>query len=162
RVGAGAAIAVDAAHDEIRIQLTESLLAEAHAREHARPVVLDQHVRARDEARQDGLALCGMKIERDRALVAVELREVPRQPLHDHALAADGIPLAGRLDLDHVRAHVGEQHAAERPGENPGEIDDADAGEWQGRSSFARIVSILSPEPYHGQATSRIARRRTG
>jgi hypothetical protein len=73
----GAAITIDAAHDQIRVQLGEPRFAEAHAGEHAGPVVLHQHVGVLEETGQDGLALLGVEIERDRLLVPVELGEVP-------------------------------------------------------------------------------------
>ena len=47
---------------------------------------------------------------------------------------------AGRLHLDHVGAHVAEQHAAERAGHDLGHVDDADAVERAravGRSGMA-------------------------
>src|SRR5439155_18399424 len=50
--------------------------------------------------------------------------EVPRQPLDD--------------DLG---AHVGEQHAAERAGEDTGQVDNADAREWHWWNSPARMVA---------------------
>ena len=128
-VGPGAAIAIDAAHDQVRVQLGEPRLAEAHAGEHAGPVVLDQHVGPLEETGQDGLALLGVEIEGDRLLVPVELGEVPRQAVHDRALPANGIALARRLDLDDLGAHVAEEHAAERARENAGQVDDAETGQ---------------------------------
>jgi di/tricarboxylate transporter len=47
-----------------------------------------------------------------------------------------GSPSPPRHDLDHLGAHVGERHAARKPRENPGEVDDADAGEWHRESSL--------------------------
>jgi len=56
-------------------------------------------------------------------------------------LPADGIPFARRLDLDDLGADVGEQHVAERAGEDAGQVDDADAGEWHWWNPPARMVA---------------------
>ena len=149
-VGPDAPVAVDAADHEVWVQLPKARLAESHASEHTGTVVLDQYVGALDEPRQDGLAFLGVQVQRDRPLVPVELREVPRQALDEDALPTDGIPVPRRLDLDDLGAHVGEQHAAEGPGKDAGEVDDADAREGHRMFLLARMVAARAPPALAG------------
>jgi hypothetical protein len=84
----------------------------------ARAETLDQPVRPLDEAqhhfRRPGL----LEVERDRALAAP--REVVLRPRPERQRAALAV------DEHDLGAEVGEQHAAERPGADAGELDDAD------------------------------------
>ena len=128
-IGAGAAVAIDAADDQRRVQRCEAGGIEAHPGQHARAVVLDQHVRLAQQVGQDRLALIGVEIEGDRLLVAIELGEVPAEAVPDRALAAHRIAAPGRLDLDHLGAEVGEQLGAERARDDAGEVDHANPGE---------------------------------
>ena len=74
--------------------------------------------------------------------------------------------MARVLDLDHLRAHVAEQHRAERAGENAGEVDDLEAAQRQiGRllchlhsvSAMRRASALLS-----AFASQQTALRRAG
>ena len=69
-----------------------------------------------------------LEVERDRALVAIDRGEILAVAVDERRPGAHEIPV-GRFDLDHVGAHVGEQAAAERTGEDLAEFDDFDAGE---------------------------------
>src|SRR5438477_207067 len=72
-----------------------------------------------------------LEIERDAALVTVE-REKARAVL---ALQAEAhrmprrIAEPGRLDLDHIGAHVAEEHTRERAGHDLGDIEHPDSRE---------------------------------
>ena len=83
-----------------------------------------------DQPLEDFLALGVLGVDGDRALVAVEHREVEAvRALHVAQLAARDVADAGPLDLDHVGAHVGEQLRAGRARLHVGEIEDAHAVE---------------------------------
>jgi hypothetical protein len=114
-------------HDA-RAQRLEPRAVEAHRGDHAGTEVVDHDVGGRDQPLERPLAGIGSQVEDRRALVAVERREVPREALDDRALGAHRIAL-GWLDLDDVGAEVGEELRAERAGEDPGQVDDADARE---------------------------------
>jgi hypothetical protein len=76
------------------------------------------------------------QIEGQRALVAVEAGEIPTQPVTHDPLPAHRVAPARGFDLDHLGTHIGEQHRAERPGEDPGQINDAQSRQRQGLASF--------------------------
>ena len=72
--------------------------------------VLDQHVAGLDQAVENLLALGVLGVQRDRALVVVQHREIEAVHVRDVAqLAARDVAFAGALDLDHVGAEPGEQ-----------------------------------------------------
>jgi hypothetical protein len=124
-----AAEPVHAADHQRRVQLAQPLRAQPHLGQHPGAEVLRQHVGPAQQVGQHRLPRGRAQVEGEGTLVAVELGEVPAQPLDHHAGGAHGIGRAGRLDLHHVGAHVGEEHGAERSGQDAGEVDDADAGE---------------------------------
>ena len=64
----------------------------------------------------------------ERALAAIQRLEPLRLAGHELGELPPGFAL-GRLDLDHVRAHVGEVLAAERSGDDLGKLEHADAGQ---------------------------------
>jgi hypothetical protein len=85
------------------------LPAEAEAVEHARPEVLHDDVALLQQIDEHLLALVRLHVHGDRALVAVEHREIKRVRVGDVAqLPTRGIALR-ILELDHVRAHPREQ-----------------------------------------------------
>src|SRR3546814_6914404 len=86
--------------------------------------------RSLDQALQHLLALLGLGVERDRALVVVQHGEVEAVDIGDVAkLAAGGVADTRALDLDHVGAEPGQQLRAGRPGLHMGEIKDTDTFE---------------------------------
>src|SRR6185437_7568219 len=101
-------------HDDIWLLGSKRLIVERIPRHGARPIVLDDDVAAqRERTRGQPVALL-FQIEHDGALVAVHRRKIlaiaagSRRPLaHTVALRP--------FDLYDVRAHIGQQHAAERP-----------------------------------------------
>ena len=128
-VGAGAE-ALDRGHDHARVELVDVLPGEPHAVERAGREVLHQHVAMLDQALDDLLALGMLGIDRDRALVAVEHREIEAVgPFHVTQLTARNVADARPLDLDHVGAHIAEQLGAGRAGLHVREVEDAHAVE---------------------------------
>src|SRR6185503_10011382 len=103
-VGAVLAEARDAGEDDPRVQLLERLEVYAEAVLHVRAVVLDHHVGGLHQARQDLARLRDLEVERQRALVAVQVLHVRPVARPAHALVR--VHARRRLDLDHVRAEV--------------------------------------------------------
>ena len=101
--------------DQARMSPRDHLRAEAEAVHHPRAEVLDHHVGGGDQppgGRQAGLAL---QVQFNPRLAAVVHRI--------GGLAGAGSPRAGPVDLDHLRALVGQQHAGQRPGDVVAEVD---------------------------------------
>ena len=97
--------------------------------ERARPVRLQEHVRLGRELAQDLDRLRPLEIEHEAALVAVERDEAHALVVADRRRRAPHVALR-RLDLDDVGAHVAEQRAGERAGDEIRELDDANSSEW--------------------------------
>ena len=128
-VGTGAE-ALHRRDDHARVGLVDVLPGQAHAVERAGREILDQHVAMLDQALEDLLALAVLGVDGDRALVAVEHREIEAVlPLHVAQLAARDVADAGTLDLDAVGAHVAEQLRAGRARLHVGEVEHLDAVE---------------------------------
>ncbi len=130
--GAGIAEAADRGVDEPGVALGEPLVADAEAVHHAGAEVLDQHVGAVDQATEHLEALLLLEVDHHAALAAVDALEVAAVGAVPAGLGRERGHLAravaaGRLDLHHVGALVGEQHRAERPGEHLRQIDDPEA-----------------------------------
>ena len=135
RIRAVRAEAGDREVHEVRVERGERGVPEPEPGQPTDPVVLDQHVRRAEEAPQDLAPGVGLEVDTDRALVPVDGEEVgggarargsvtdPRRSPAPRRVAV------GRLDLDHVRAEVGEQHRAVRPGEDRRAVGDPDPGE---------------------------------
>src|SRR4051812_10674079 len=116
RVRSGGAETLDRAHDNLRIDLADLLPGKAEALEHAWAEVLHDDVALLQEVDEYLLALARLHVDGDRALVAVEHREVERVGVrHVAQLAAGRIPLR-ILELDDVGAHPREQLRAGWPG----------------------------------------------
>lgn len=115
--------------DQARVARAHGLLPQPQAVHDAGAVVFDQYVGAGDQL--DGCVALGLvlQVQGDRALVAVQGGEVLAVAIGDGRPAAQGVACAGRLDLDDVGAHVGQQHAAERAGGHVADFDDAYACE---------------------------------
>ena len=121
-VGAGQE-ALQRAVDQPRIDLLQMLGPQPALAHRARREVLDHHVGRLQQLHQHRPALGRVGIEREALLVAVEVAE---------EAAAEALQLAravavDRLDLDHLGAEVGQDHAAGRTEDGVGELDDADA-----------------------------------
>src|SRR5262249_14455018 len=81
-----------------------------------------------------------LEIERDVTLA-------PLTPDERRDLGASHAVAPRRLDLDHVRAEVAQEHRAERPGEILAEVEDADAFQRTGHhmTPAARRAAISAP-----------------
>jgi hypothetical protein len=141
RVGPGLAERGDRRVDEAGVHPAQVVVAQAEALHGAHAEVLAHHVGVADELAEELDAGRGLQIERDAELVAIAvlrgghpLLDAVAPPLHAErdALA----PALRRLDLDHPRAHVGEQHRAEGHRDDLAQIEHRDVverlihGEW--------------------------------
>src|SRR6185295_8998365 len=128
-VGTGAE-ALHRRYDHARIGLVDVVPGQPHAVERTGSEILHQHVAMLDQPLEDFLALGMLGVDRDRALVAVQHREVERvRPLHVAQLPARDVADAGTLDLDAVGTHVGKKLGARRTGLDVGEVENLDAVE---------------------------------
>ena len=131
RVRAFLAEARDAAVHDARVLLRDRLVVDAQAVLHVGAEVLDHDVRAAREPHEQLPPARLLQIQREAALVAVQVLEVEAV-----AVAAQRL-LAGRrraLDLDHVRAPVGELAHGGGSGARTAQIQDLDSGERHARS----------------------------
>ena len=129
---AGEAVAGDRAIDQAWIALFQPGLSEAEARQHAGPVVLDEHVGPGEQAVQHRLAMRRLEVEGERVLVAVDGHETGgliADPVLGHRVVAGGLAARRPLDLDHLGAQVGQHQPAGGRGENVRQLDHPDARE---------------------------------
>ncbi len=93
----------------------------------ADPKVLEHHVGALEQAHEQRFPFWMLQVDRDALLVPVQVHEVrgfvtiKRRPPRARHVAS-----AGRLDLDDVRAIVGQHRGSERPREGMRQIEDRD------------------------------------
>ena len=138
RVGSGLAEAGDRAIDQAREVVLDLLVGEVVARHVADLEILDEHVAARDQQLGDLLAFGLRDVERDRPLVAVDgevvgaFAGVLAVAALDERRApfARVVALAGPLDLDDVGAQIAEHLRGGRAGQDAGQVENADAGQW--------------------------------
>src|SRR5690606_34132483 len=124
RRGPGLPEAADRAVDQARIELAQALFTGAQALGRAGPEVLDVDIGAPDERIEYLGILRALDVQCDAALVPViglEMRAV--EPALERA---ERIARARLLDLDDVRAQVGQQHPRGRTGDEGALFDDGD------------------------------------
>jgi hypothetical protein len=124
-IGAVLTEARDRAQHDARIYLLQALIVDAQPELHVGAIVLDHHVGLLDQLHEDGLAVRFLEIERDRALVAVQVLKVRpvARPAHIHVAGT-----RRHLDLDAVGAPVGEIAHGGRSGAHPRQIEHGKAG----------------------------------
>jgi hypothetical protein len=124
----GAAEAAGRGVDEVGLALLERVVAEAQPIEHARTEVLDHHMGGVDQLEHQLAPLGRLEIDGQAALVAVGAKE---KPAHAGDVGLGRRPsalvgAAGRLDLDHVGAHVGKVLGRRGSLQIVAEADDSD------------------------------------
>ena len=128
-IGSVLAEAGDAAVDDARIDRPASLVVDSEAVLDIGAVVLDDHVGGFGEAQEDLARLGLLEVERERALVAVEVEEVAR-----FASAGDALGRArggGLFDLEHIRAPVAELAGGGGSGAGAGQVEDEEVFKGQ-------------------------------
>ncbi len=120
-------------HDA-RVERANRLVIGAEPFHHARAKAFDDHVGVGGQAPEDLLALGRFHVERHRALVAVD------EGKGGTALRVRivGVIQSRRLDLQHVGAHVGEEHARHLRRRDARDFEDGDAVENAHRDLLSR------------------------
>ena len=96
--------------DHLGVQRVNALPREAHAIEHAGAEILHEHVARRDETLEHLFALGVLGVERNRAFVVVQHREIEAIDVrHVLELSARDVTGARTLDFDHVGAEPSEK-----------------------------------------------------
>lgn len=136
--------------DQARVARGDVVVRQAQAAEGVRAHVGDEHVRGVDQVQ--GLSALGvvLEVERDAALVAVDV-EVERGHAGRGAVLADADGVRGRLDLDHVGAEVSEDLGGVGAHHDGREVDHAHTVQGAGggvgvrhRSSFRDLLRCLN------------------
>ena len=124
-------------------------MVEAGARQALGPHVAHEDVGALDQAQQRGEPVRLLDVQSDRALVAVEVDELAGHAGIAAALGHGAQQVAaGRLDLDHLGAIVGERARADRADDHGREIDDAHALERTPTFLGAHLPNSSSISPH--------------
>jgi hypothetical protein len=119
--------------------LVQRLEAQPDAGHHGRTIVLDQHVHIGDELEKQCPSFPLLVVKSNALLIAVDVTEVS-VALAAVAPSAGRIPLPRPFQLDDLRAHIGEDHRAERPRHVLGQVQHFEAVEW------AIVVFLVSHE----------------
>ena len=107
--------------DQPRVDFGERFVADAELFANVRPVVDQHHVHIGHQPAHYLLRFRLRQVERKAALAAIERDVAAAFGRHELGEEAPGLALR-RLDLDHIGAHIGQQHAPERPGDNLREL----------------------------------------
>src|SRR5687768_15758917 len=108
-VGPGAET-LDRRDNHARIEFVDMLPGQTHAVQRAWAEILHQHVAFLDQRFENLLSLRIPGIDRDRALIPVEHREIQAVYARNVTeLAASDVPLAGAFHLDHVGSEPSEK-----------------------------------------------------
>ena len=128
RPGPVCAVGRDRDVDQRGMLILELVVAQTARRHLARIARLDQHIRRRQQRQKVGAARVVVQIDHHAALAEAHRGPVERAVrlrLGERRQAPRGGP-AGRLDLDHLRAHI-RQHPAGHLSAQPGKIQNTDA-----------------------------------
>ena len=125
------------------IHRRQRLVADPEPVLHVRSVVLHHDIGLLDHAAERGEPLRALQVQRDAALVAVDVLEVRPVPLPAHAFA--GVRLLRRLDLDGVGAPVRELPHAGRARPDASQIEHGDGGEGTHRAASSLGPACARP-----------------
>jgi hypothetical protein len=86
-----------------------------------------------------------LEIQRDTALVSVDLGEAVALAVAERSHGPRVVAVRQPFYLDHIRPEVAQDHGRVRAGQHPGEVKDGNAGEWQRhvRSSISITVIVM-------------------
>ncbi len=170
-IGPGRSIAGDRQAHQPGVDGLKSSVIEAQALQRARPEVLDEHIAGRQQPLQHLLARRRPDIQPDVALVPVHRQVVAgltsadlplassdRRGLerrHEWRAVAPRRVAVRRLDLDHVRAKVTQQHRAVGSREDRGQVTHDEALERSGCGwSWSDTVPVDEATARHGRAAA--------
>ena len=171
RVRAGLPEGRGARVNDLRIDGTHGLVADAQAIHRAGAKVLDDHVGRLCHAQKHRLASRRLQIEPQAALVPVLRHELHAFAVHELVAQVAGEVAARRLfDLNDVGAQIAEQHGADRTGRHDAQVEDGVAAQRHWFGLFAhgcllacRAVSGASgPLQYINASISRCLNRPLG
>ena len=117
----------DAGVDQARVDRLQRLVVDAKAGLHVGPVILDHDIRVAHQLAEDLDPLGRFQVQRQAALVAVQVLKI-------RTVARTAEPFAGagrRLDLDHLGAPIGKLAHCRRTGADAGQVDDLEPGKRQ-------------------------------
>ena len=130
-VGAGLPVAGHPQHHQAGVLRQQHRLGvEAQPLQRPGPEVLDQHVGAAHQSQQHLAPLRRLQIDLDRPLVPAHLAPVEAVLSVALAQVAGAVTGVRPLHLDHVCAEVGQMTARGRAGEDGGQVEDDQAGQW--------------------------------
>ena len=132
REGAFLAPAADGDIDDGRVRLSQIRLVEPEPGHDAGTKVLQEHVRRPRQAQYRVAPGGALRIDGQRAFVAVVVDEGGGEMSRPVSRPTRMVARERRLDLDHVRPLVGEDHGRVGPRDHRREVDDADAVERPG------------------------------
>ncbi|KAG1461626.1 hypothetical protein G6F57_014102 [Rhizopus arrhizus] len=126
------AITGHAQHHQPRIDGAQVFPAQAPAFHRARLEVLDHDVDVLDQRANQVLRLGLAQVQADRFLVARLHLPPDGRAVVDQAPVAQGVALAGRLDLDHLGAEFAQHLGGERPSDQLAQLQHTDPAQWFG------------------------------
>ena len=127
-IGPVLAEAGDRDQDDVGLQLAQLLIAEAHRLHRAGAEILQHDVGGLHQRGEDLLAASRAHVQAEALLAAVVDGEIDALAAH-HRLGFAGFLAAELLDLDHLGAEIGQDHAAARPGLIPRQFQHPNAFE---------------------------------
>src|SRR4030095_2330580 len=130
-------------------------VAETEALGHPGDEVLENDVGAARQLDDDLQPLGVLQVDCDRALVAIDRGEAQAHAVLAGAEVAHVVPAARALHLDDVGAEVGQHRGAVGTGDDPGEVEDANALEHHARSRKPSVIALTSGRPVRAIALMR-------
>ena len=128
-VGPGLAESTDGAVKDVLADLPHGVVVDAEASGDAGAEVLDHEVSAGAQFEEELAAALGLQVKGDRPLAAVGHRERIALAVDLRGHSARIVASARLLDLDDVRAELGENHRAVRARQESRQVEDPEAGE---------------------------------
>ena len=144
-------VAADAGQHDGRIDRPQRLVAQAEPLHHAGPEAFDDRMRLAHQRAQAVELLGLLQVEHQPALAvvddAVEVRDAVLARPHVRRVIARQTGTAGqrRLDLEHLRAQIGQMPAGHRPGQQPRQVQHA-----QRRQHRRAAIAFLHRRPRMG------------
>ena len=159
-VRAAAAEGRHADHHAVGVGGAHAVAVEGEAAGPLGQAVVNEPVRPGDQLATGAPARLALQVEGHGALAAVERVEVPALALGERVVAAPLISLR-RLDLDHVRTQVGQQHGRERPGHVLPVVEYSAAGQRQAAVLIRAGAHRASPSHASSTASAHTLEART-
>ena len=142
--------------DQVRLDRAQLVVGEAELLHRAGREVVGHDVELVEHAADQLEALRLVQVERDAPLVGVGVVEecagVDRETARRVRELAHAVQPGGGLDLDHIRAEVGQHLGDQRPRRHPAEIEHAHAGQRQ------RIRAVIGGHVQRGRRSRRAVR----